>query len=493
MELKTKKDIRKLFGDYVFITANNFLSIVISLITVPFITRLFGSSGYGRYNLFFMLFSIIYVGTIAWSSNATVRFGKEEFLNTGKLNTAFWIRNLIVMPFLGIAIILCIIFGDHIDVYTGIKSVHYYLAVYLIISLFMNNLSSVFSATSRLKLVPLINTVPKILLLVSVLVLFYSQNRRLVYLIISMIIADLLVLTVLLNKTRLNWFYPVKLEMDMIKKIFKFSFPLLFITLFTYIINYIDIAFIRTYLSIESVGIYSLSYKIMMHYRKIMSILVVVLTPVIIGLNVERREDLIKFYVQRIIPQLVFCWSLIVVVSIWLFPRIVPVIFSNEFTGSVFPAQVLIISLIWFSLFSLYSGIFIAYKKTNIMMNISVLMTAINIVGDIFLVPRLGIIGAAVTSLISLSLGGVFSMYFGNKLLKLKTAKASLMIIPVLFSFIAFTYAQIWIFFATAFVYYLILKKGILFKNSDAVVLDHIDMPLKLKGLLKGIYKILSS
>lgn len=228
-----------------------------------------------------------------------------------------------------------------------------------------------------------------------------------------------------------------------------------------------------------------------MHLQKMITVGMVVITPVMIGLYTEKREDIIKLYAGRIVPQIVFFLSCVYIVFIALLPLIIPLIFGKEFTGSILSAQILIMGLVYHSFIALYYGVISAYKKTKAILTINIIMIIINIVGDLILIPILGIEGAAISSALCFSVGGICYMSYMNMHLGVRSINSLFMLIPVLLTFIAVEYKSPVILLCLILTYYLLLKKGKLFRQGDADFLRHISIPSRIKSVIFRIYGIL--
>jgi O-antigen/teichoic acid export membrane protein len=89
----------------------------------------------------------------------------------------------------------------------------------------------------------------------------------------------------------------------------------------------------------------------------------------------------------------------------------IPLIFGEDFTRSILPFCIILPGIVFLSLQILLSAYFSGKGeiKTNLMTSI-VLLTAILIL-DLLLIPRFGIIGAAIASCIAYSISGLFTFY----------------------------------------------------------------------------------
>jgi O-antigen/teichoic acid export membrane protein len=222
-------------------------------------------------------------------------------------------------------------------------------------------------------------------------------------------------------------------------------------------------------------------------------VIITVTTPILIGLHIENRRDVLKKYIARFIPQGIFFISILLLLSTLILPFIIPAIFGNDFKNSILPAQILFCGLVYSCVSCFYSGILTTFKLIKRAVAINITMAILNFFGDMILVPIMGINGAAVSTVTVFLIGSFAYMYSSNRFLKLSAYKSLLFFIPatlLLFSLLL----RVNVFLslsAIILIYYLILISSRLFKISDTVLLENISMPRFVRNSIRFIYKIL--
>lgn len=493
--MEVKKDIKNIFSDYSILLINKYFLIILLITSSILLTRILGKTGYGQFNLFALVANIAFISLINWTSTSVLRFGKEEYIKEGKLNKVFWARNFIVLGGIIFAIAGFFIFKEKLDGYTQVKSVYKFIIAFLIFRTFLDYLSYVFQATRRLKVYSFIEILSKFFFVVSLLILLIIDKKEINYVLFIYIISQFLTLLILIKWIDFKWFLPVTLDRTLFKEMLSFSYPLIFSALSAYIVNYIDLIFIKKYFLISDVGVYSLSYNIMTYSQQIIMVVITVTGPILIVLYTEKKENIIKDYLSRLMPQGIFLWSIFLVFSIIILPYIIPFIFGEEFKNSILPMQILLCGLAYNGISCFYSGVLTTYKLIKKAVIVNIGMAILNLIGDMILVPLIGIKGAAISSAIIFSLGGIAYMYIGNKRLDIKEYKSLVFLIPVLFTLSTAFYKVniIFLLLGIGFIYYFILRKFRLFKESDTRLLDYIAMPLFLRKFLYNVYRFLSS
>ena len=491
--MKTKKDVGKSLSDYFVLLINRFIFLGFLLLAIPFLTRILGTVGYGQLNLFILVADIAFICIVSWTSVAVFRFGKEEYIKEGRLNEVFWARNIILFFALSVSIFLILFLRREIDKYTQINLSYILVIVFLFTQTILDYNQYILQAVGKLKFSSLIKIISQLIFLILVLGMFFIGVKKVFYILVILVISRLVAMVASFKWISFGWFLPIRTNKNILKKILFFYYPLMFRAISAYIINYVDLMVIKKYLLVSDVGIYSLSYNLMRFFGQTVMVVITVTGPILIGLWTEGRQDIIKTYLKRLTPQGIFFWSIVLTISILLLPFFVPIIFGEEFSPSVMSAQILLVGLVFNGIACFYSGVLTAYKMVKLIAIVNISMAVLNLVGDVLLVPIMGIKGAAISSAISFSLGGIGYMYLGNKKLNIKEVKSIIFFVPTAITFMGMLHnVNLFILcIVNVLIYYFILITLKLFNSSDVELLNHIDMPPKIRKIIYKMYYIL--
>jgi stage V sporulation protein B len=100
---------------------------------------------------------------------------------------------------------------------------------------------------------------------------------------------------------------------------------------------------------------------------------------------------------------------------------IINILYKSNYLYAVIPLQILLIgTVIRGSIAQPISGALISIGKANLTFKITALMMSINVILDIILIPHFDIMGAAISSMISLSGGAFLNLFFTVKHLSIK-------------------------------------------------------------------------
>jgi len=96
-------------------------------------------------------------------------------------------------------------------------------------------------------------------------------------------------------------------------------------------------------------------------------------------------------------------------------PALIPLIFSNDFQGTVLPFIILLPGVIIFTLTTILAAYFAGINRQDINLKISFFCFFTILIGDIVLVPRYGKEGAAIVSCIGYAVSGFISLYIFSR------------------------------------------------------------------------------
>ena len=496
-----KGDIKNSFSDYSSLVGSNIGIILLSFISIPILVRILGASEYGKLNLFFMICQIAIVAMMRWTSTAVVRFGKEEFMKSGRINETFWARAVVSFPFYIVAIALFIFFKVPIARYVGFESSNtaWLFIVYVGLFWLVDSCHNASKATSRMKLYASMEIVERLVFIAILAVVFLTRSSiSLAMAVIVYLVRQTAVITYFLCVNKVKVFSPVTVKTSLAKSLLAYSAPLFVVAASTMVMGWVDIFVIKLFFSTREVGLYSLSYKLIQYLRMLSTHTATIILPILISFHVAKKESLIRDYVKRTIPQMAFFWSVLLSTAMMALYFSFAFIFGKEFGFALDSFMILTLGLSAYILFSLHRPIIHVYKLTSKVFFITLAALAVNVLLDFILVPVLGINGAALATACSILVMAILQMRVTSRHLKLGFAGQFLPCLIVVITFIAFQVFKpkgIWgalpvivIFYASFF----FAKKSGIFKKSDMYVLDKISIPSRLRNAMKKIIGILA-
>jgi O-antigen/teichoic acid export membrane protein len=490
------KEIKGSFFDYSSLVGSNIGIILLSFVTVPLIVRALGAAGYGRLNLFFMVCQAVLVFTTRWTSTATIRFGKEEFIKKGAVNGTFWARTMISLPLFSLAAAALLIFRERVTGYIGIDRTYgiWLVLAYIVLFHLLDCGHTIAKATARMKVYAVMELLERVILIgLLVIALSLPVSIGLVLIILFHIMRQMIVMLYFLYRNKTRIFVPVSIDRNRIIEIVRYAAPLVFVSVSAMAMGWIDVFVIKIFSDAESVGLYSLSYKLMNYMKMLSTHAATVILPILVSLHVAKKDATIRRYVDRFIPQIAFLWSVVLSLAMVLMPLGFTLLFGEGFRASLDVLLILLVGLSSYVLFSLHRPILHVYKLTKKALLITVVALSFNVLLDFILVPRYGINGAAVATVCSLFAMTVMQTRVTGSYLKMTHLKqfAPLSIAGVAFIAALAVKRSSFLCVIAAFTvlcYSWILSKRLkIFSSDDARFLDRIEMPARIRRMLKNV------
>lgn len=223
-------------------------------------------------------------------------------------------------------------------------------------------------------------------------------------------------IAVLMLKYRLHVSPVFTIDTSMMRKTFKEATPLIVLAIFSVLYSQIGIVMLSLMKSSVEVGLYSSAARLLFLFQFIPGALVGVLLPLMSKQFSTKDKKIIESLSTGIRYMLFF--GVISASAIFLFSReIVSTLYSDDFLTAI-PALRIIIWTLPFFLINPILGNFLIAVNSQRLPALSVALTAlISIVGNLILIPKYSLTGAAVAALVSEICLFAFQWYFSIKLL----------------------------------------------------------------------------
>ena len=490
------QEVKNSFWDYSAILTSNFSLILLSFISSTIMARALGPKGLGTFALFQMFVGPAFIYLSAWTGSAALRYCKEEYMLANTIYRVFWARNFIML--LTGFIILPAMFSlrGFITSFMGLPAWSFWLLVaYVIIMSYYNFLEYVFQSMRLLKRYALMRSLEKLFFVTGLLLIVFNALRGDVITVVIISMSGMLLLTLLgFISVGSGVFRPVKTDRETITRVLRFAAPMLIGGTCTYIVNWVDVIVIKTYLSVEKVGIYSLAYQGMTVVQQVSMSAIAVLSPMIVALKVKNREDLVERYAARFVPQGMFFWVIFVSLLMPVSAALIPLIFGKAFSGTVLPFNILMIGIGANFISSLFTPLEHAYELTRKTQKAFIAIALINIAGDIFLIPRIGIAGAALATAAAFLTGFYWYGYICARRAGVSIRTPLLLSSVTILSFILFNSgfpaALELAFVPILLAYSVILARYLkIFNRNDESIFEQIHMPSAVRALAVKAYR----
>ncbi len=182
-------------------------------------------------------------------------------------------------------------------------------------------------------------------------------------------------------------------------KFWRIAVPFALAAVFARIYSYVDSILLKQMLGTEAVGWYSTPYKITFAFQFIPMALIAALYPRMSEYFVTQKEKLVVVLHDAMKYLLVI--SVPIAVGICVLAReIILMLYGTAFLPSVFPLQILILSLIFSFIGFPIGALLNACNKQTTQTTIVGSVMLLNILMNVILIPRLGVPGAALSAFV---------------------------------------------------------------------------------------------
>lgn len=387
------------------------MTIVFPFITFPYVSRVLGSSEFGKYNFatsivsYFSLLAVFGLTNFAVREGARIRENSKEFTNLASQLFSF---NLLTTGLAYALLFLVTILSPKLNVYFTLIMVQS-----LCILLTTIGLDWVNTVYEDYLYITIRYLVIQILALIAIFTFVRSPDDTMKYCLI-MVLGSYG--GNLMNLIYIRKYVKVHITRDIPFEKFFIPMMILFINSLAVIV-YVnsDITILGILKTDSDVGIYSFSSKIYNILKQLINASIVVAVP---RLTTTLHRNLIQYksYLQKILNSLILILFPISAGMLMLSKSIIIVVGGKEYIEGDLALKILSFSLIFALIASIYTNCMLIIgrqeKKTLIGTSISAIL---NVVGNFILIPVIGINGAALTTVLAEMMNLLIQRYFAKK------------------------------------------------------------------------------
>ena len=184
---------------------------------------------------------------------------------------------------------------------------------------------------------------------------------------------------------------------------FKHILPIFLTTVFTTLYFRIDIIMIESLIGIQSVGYYSVAYKLIEGAMVIPLMLGVIFLSKLSTQKRDMKKDLLLHFILGLIIFIAFYYTVSIIIDI---------LFADTYQPAVKIAQILSFSIIIMSINTYLFNYFIANKNTYINVKITLIMLLLNLILNLIFIPIYGMSAAAYTTVGTELVGMIALLYY---------------------------------------------------------------------------------
>lgn len=384
---------RKLSSNVLAMLIGQFSSRLLSFLLVPLYTAILTTEEYGVYDLIVTTVTLLTPFLTLAIAEGVIRFCLDKEYQSKDILT------------IGLTVVACggLILGCCFPLIKNIEAIADYYAWLLLFFISSNVylvLMQYLKGVGKIKLYSgcgIISTVITLGLDVLLLVVFSwgIVGYLSAYVIGHLSVAVIICFAVNIKECLTN---PLKIKKKTYADVLKYTCPMIPNSICWWVSNSSDKYMVRGYMSASALGVYSVSYKI----PTVMAIFTTIFNSAwqISAVDDFGSEESKKFF-SNIYILFSGCNILFASLLILFSKYIAMLLYQNDFFIAWKASAILILAYVFNALAGLLGSIYTSAKKTKMLFISTVIAAIVNIILNIFFIPKFGILGAAAATFIS--------------------------------------------------------------------------------------------
>jgi len=414
--------VRAIWNDYVSIVAAQTALAALTLAGLALSARLLGPEDYGTVVMFMTVVQCLFIVGIKWSFPSVIRFGREALVREGSAGGVYgaW------APLVGGSFLLCslgLLSGSALVmrlVGPHSPSLGAYLAVLLLTMVGIVTVQ-VLQVEGKMQVSAWAPVAGKLVL--TLLLLWVSIGRAWAVtpsLVVACVAVGLLA-QILLSLSFVGMPPPAFLMPDwgLTRRLVRYASPLWVGFLAAYLSEWVDLYFLRFYRGHADVGVYQISYQAFLFLAGGLAAMYTLLFPLLTAWVAEGAEGRLRQFVLRMIPQVSVLWGVLVLGLGTIQAPCFALVFGSAFAASGQWFSILLIASAFQPIVVLYGTLLLSHDRPVENTATIAIMAAVNVLGDLLLVPPLGALGAACSTAASFIVAAWLCLAWGNRSLRI--------------------------------------------------------------------------
>lgn len=407
----------KFTNDVLWVGLSQIIIYIISFFTFPVIAKTFGPALYGLWAQIIVTVGLLTPILTLHLGTAIVRYLSHES-SKSKLSQLFFNMFFLILSICLVLIVISLFFKNNLSLFLfGTQEFSNYIILTFIwagSSSFLLYLISFLRAKGQIKELSLINIFSYFAKFIP-LIIFALLEYPLWFIIITQIFVEtFFVIFITINLTRKLGFNTPNFKN--LKKYLQLSIPQIPSGILLWVIDSSDRYFITNILNLTQTGIYSASYTlgttISAFYIPISFVVFPLISRFWENKNIEDVKRYLeystKIFLTLAIPSVV---GLLIISE----PLLVLLSSTDFVSGGGFLTFLIALSMVFFGLYQINLYVICLVEKTHAIPVIAFLGALINIVLNLVLIPQIGIMGAAVSTITAYALLALIVLVWAKK------------------------------------------------------------------------------
>lgn len=388
----------KVVKDAFFLYFGRSINIVVGLGSTLIYGIVFLKSQIAVISLFEMIVNLFLTLGFTWSTLSLTRFGKEEIQKNQSINITSSIRIGIILPILFVSVLFIVYFQNNFLLYIGTvdNTIIIYLVFNLILLVIHEHIIYIFTTYEKH-----IQNVFYYLGLsigkICILLFFYFNVLDIISaeLYIKLNVYLLLVLFFIrMISIQYNYIFPIIIsgKNDYLHHL-KYVMPQIFGFAGLYILNWVDVYFIRKFLPYDDLGAYQFMYTIFVRISSFALILNTLFFPKIMSWKINNDKN-IQLYLKKGPILMLLGSTICFLMFLSFYQPLFFIFFKNKYIISYSAFNVLILSLPFYFVSFLYIPVLNSFDRVKYIQIVFIVAAILNYLIDYIFIKDYGLIAA---------------------------------------------------------------------------------------------------
>lgn len=407
--------------DYAALIGGRAAAGVLRILGFAIVIQALGPTGYGRFSLVMMISAVVTSLIVNWPNPSIVRFGRKEYQRNGNASCTFASRMVLFAATITLAFVGLVACRPWIEDYIGLEGTFSVFCIALLV--FSTSIYEIVIATllavKKIQLSAAVQFVSKLGFVVVIGILALAAELTLKAVVVVGAVCTLLTAVAYLYSIRdriPTFSISRRRTLDMVI----YSWPVILSALSAVVFRWADLVLIKQLMNIEDVGFFSAAYQLANFLGLASSAVTALVFPLMVSYRTEGQSGKISYFINGLVPQFLICWNLLLATCAFAAQLLIPIFVSQAFVNSILPFQILTLGLSFSAIGCTLNGVTNAHDLIKYDAAVNAAGGTIKVIVGLILIVHLGIVGAAIATVVAYALTHQTYIYLVNNKLGMK-------------------------------------------------------------------------
>jgi len=373
------------------------MSVVLSLVSVSLLTRYLGATGYGDFTLVFTFLSFFaLIADIGFNVTLVREFSRQKNISSSEKSTFLNIKLILV----ALSAVITIVALKFFPYSNFLKTAIIIGTVTTILGNMISYGTSILQSKLRLDLVALVDLVTKIVTVIAV-VYFIHIKANFYYIIGAILIGNVAGLGATLFYIRDYLVFSLRIDRKLLQNSLRIAIPLGITSVLSLLYFKVDTLLLSVMKTPTDVGIYGLAYNILENILILWGLIMASVFPLLSRFHGQKEIQKYRDLLRNTLLILVILSIVLILFGNVFDYFIMRVLGGSKFFSSMVPFKILLWSVPFLFLNNVFYNVIVSFGKTKNLLGPLFFSVIVNILLNLYAIPRFGYIGASVTTVLT--------------------------------------------------------------------------------------------